>query len=114
MTHEGDPFAGTSYEFSGTATQLGAFTGGGHVQFFSLADGTLVSEGTTTFVAADGDELYASFLAFDPPGSDEFVGIFLFQGGTGRFHGASGIALVVATLLESTSFEIRIFGTIDD
>ena len=33
-TLEGDPFAGTSYDFNGTATQLGAFTGGGHVQFF--------------------------------------------------------------------------------
>jgi hypothetical protein len=113
-TLEGDPFAGTSYEFSGTATQLGAFTGGGHVQFFYLADGTLVSEGTATFVAANGDELYASFLAFQPPGSEDFVGPFIFRGGTGRFAGASGIAVVVATPQDATSFLIQIFGAIDD
>ena len=113
-TLEGNPIEGTTYDFSGTATQLGAFTGGGHVQFFSLADGTLVSEGTATFVAADGDELYASFLAFQQAGSDEFVGIYIFQGGTGRFAGAGGVAVVVATPLDDTSFEIQISGTIDD
>jgi hypothetical protein len=113
-TLEGNPFEGTTYDFSGTATQLGAFTGDGHVQFFSLADGTLVSEGTTTFVAADGDKLYASFLAFQPPGSEDFVGPFIFHGGTGRFAHAAGFAVVVATPLNTTSFEIQIFGTIDD
>ena len=110
-TLEGDPFAGTSYDLDGTATHLGAFTGGGHVQF-SLVDGTLVAQGTTTFVAADGD-LYASFLAFQQAGSDEFVGIYIFQGGTGRFAGAGGVAVVVATPLDDTSFQIQIAGTID-
>ena len=111
-TLEGDPFAGTSYDFNGTATHLGAFTGGGHVQFF-LVDATLVSQGTTTFVAANGDELYASFLAFQEAGSAEFVGSFIFQGGTGRFAGAEGSAVVVATPLDATSFLIQIAGTID-
>ena len=112
-TLEGDPFEGTSYDFSGTATHLGAFTGRGHVQFFHV-DGTLASQGTTTFVAANGDELHASFLAFQEAGSEEFVGLFIFEGGTGRFHDAGGFAVVVATPLDTTSFEIQIFGTIDD
>jgi hypothetical protein len=110
-TLEGDPFEGTSYDFNGTATHLGAFTDGGHVQFF-LVDGTLASQGTTTFVAADGDELYASFLAFQEAGSSEFVGLFIFEGGTGRFAGAEGLAFV-ATPLDATSFLIQIAGTID-
>ena len=111
-TIERDPFAGTSYEFSGTATHLGAFTGGGDVQFFSYADGTL-AEGTTTFVAANGDKLYASFLAFQEAGSAEFVGLFIFEGGTGRFAGAEGLDIVVATPLAAASFLIQIAGTID-
>ena len=111
-TLEGDHFAGTSYDLDGTSTHLGAFTGGGHVQF-SLVDGTLVAQGTTMFVAADGDELYASFLAFQPAGAEEFVGPFIFQGGTGRFADAGGSAVVVATPLDMTSFLIQIDGAID-
>jgi hypothetical protein len=113
-TVEGNPFDGTSYEFNGTATHLGAFTGDGYVQFFSLADWTLVSQGSTTFVAANGDELYASFLAFKPPWAEDFVGQFSFLGGTGRFADAGGSAVIVATPLDATSFLIQFDGTIDD
>ena len=112
-TLEGDPFAGTSYDLNGTATHLGAFTGGGYVRFFFLVDGTLASQGTTTFVAANGDELYASFLAFQEAGSAEFVGSFIFEGGTGRFADAEGSAVVVATPQDATSFLIQVTGTID-
>ena len=111
-TLEGDPFAGTSYDLEGTATHLGAFTGGGHVQFFHV-DGTLASQGTTKFVAANGDKLYGSFLAFQEAGSAEFVGLFIFEGGTGRFAGAEGLDIVVATPLDDMSFLIQIAGTID-
>jgi hypothetical protein len=111
-TLEGNPFDGTCYEFNGTATHLGAFTGGGYVQFF-LADGTLVSEGFTMFVAANGDELYASFQASLQAESGEFVGTFTFEGGTGRFAGAGGSAVIVATPRDATSFLIQFDGTID-
>jgi hypothetical protein len=113
-TLEGDPFEGTSYDFNGTATHLGAFTGSGHVQFsISLVDGTLEAQGTTTFVAANGDELYASFQASQQAKSGEFVGTFIFEGGTGRFADSGGSAVVVATPLDMTSFLIQIDGAID-
>jgi hypothetical protein len=68
----------------------------------SLFDGELVinlitrtQEGTRTFTAANGDELYASVVGASTPagpGLIAFSATFTFTGGTGRFENASGTA----------------------
>lgn len=56
---------------------------------------------TTTYVAANGDELHASFAGvglIDPTGpSVSFSGTETYTGGTGRFVGATGSSTLVGT-----------------
>ncbi len=75
----------------GNATQLGRFA----MTFHAEVDlGTLIGVGTATFVAANGDSLYASFTGHATPTPDPNV--FMLEevetitGGTGRFAGATG------------------------
>src|SRR5687767_12300683 len=105
---------------SSTATHLGLCTTVGRVNYTPANDpehpGRLLSSGTGTITAADGDTIQVEFSGvLDPPspGSTTAVDkpIFRFVGGTGRFAAASGSAnaVVVANLLTG-AFEITMVG----
>jgi hypothetical protein len=83
-------------DFSGKSTHLGTLTGSGE----GLLDvDTLTFVGSFTWVAANGDEIFADFVGFefpsDTPGIFDIVLSFKITGGTGRFAGASGSATAV-------------------
>src|SRR5262249_18850766 len=78
-------------DFSGKSTQLGTLTGSGE----GLLDvDTLTFVGSFTWVAANGDEIFADFVGSEvpsaKPGIFDVVLSFEITGGTGQFAGASG------------------------
>lgn len=111
---------GANVTASSTATHLGLNVTVGTVTFSPDPDhpGRLLSSGSGTITAANGDTLLIEFNgSLEPtPGSSTATdeAIFRFVGGTGRFAGASGQAdaLVVINLLTG-AFEITMVGKID-
>ena len=107
---------------SGTATHLGLCTTIGVVNFTPANDpdhpGRLLSSGTGTITAANGDTLLIELNGvLDPtPGSTTAIDrpVFHFVGGTGRFANATGKAdgVVVLNVLTG-AFEITMVGNID-
>ena len=82
----------------GTATRLGSYTVS--LSFCSRAGGTL-TDGRGTFIAANGDLLDFTFegtSAFVPPFTLSFTSYADFTGGSGRFDGATGQAVVTGSL----------------
>lgn len=119
ITDEAGNPIGANVTTSGTGTHLGVFTSAGKVNFTpDPVTGRLLSSGTGTLIAANGDQLKFEVngaLEVDPAsntGTDR--AIFRFIGGTGRFVGASGEAdgLVVVNLLTG-AFELTMVGSID-
>ena len=87
----GNPFAGTDFIAFGTATHLGKFEAEGTTLFGSPdMAGVTVATGTITFIAANGDELDATFAGTLNLLTGEGTATFIFTGGTGRFDDASG------------------------
>ena len=108
---------------SNTATHLGLCTIVGVVNFTPANDpehpGRLLSNGSGTITAANGDTIQIEFNGvLDPPAPGSITAIdrpvFRFVGGTGRFVGATGKAesVVVVNLLTG-AFEITMLGNID-
>ena len=105
------------------ATHLGLCTVAGTVNFTPANDpehpGRLLSSGTGTITAANGDTLLFELNgALDPPAPGSVTGIdkplFRWIGGTGRFAGASGTAnAVVVVNLLTGAFDITVVGKID-
>ena len=105
---------------SGTATHLGLTTTVGTINFSPdpANPGRLITNGTGTMTAANGDTVQLELTgALEPaPGSptatDKFV--IRFVGGTGRFAGAhgDGTGIVVVNLLTG-AFEITMIGDIN-
>ena len=82
----------------GSATHLGSYTV--ELSFCARSDGIL-EDGRGTFVAANGDLLHFTFegtSAFVPPFTLTFTSHAVFTGGTRRFGGASGEAVVTGSL----------------
>lgn len=72
---------------------------------------TFTFEGTVTFTAASGDELYADIDgAFTTPTKN--AGTYTFTGATGRCEGASGSASFKATF-DGTNAALTFEGTIE-
>lgn len=94
---------------TGEATHLGRFIREENA-VLHLMDGTL--DGSLTFVAANGDELFVEFEGgFTGPGVAE--GTYAITGGTGRFAGATGEAIFKAVTTDGLHFAITFDGTID-
>ena len=118
----GNPI-GANVTSSSTATHLGLCTTVGVVNYTPANDpehpGRLLSSGTGTITAANGDTLLVEFTGvLDPPAPGSATAIdkpvFRFVGGTGRFAGASGTApAVVVVNLLTGAFEITMLGDID-
>ena len=106
-----------------TATHLGLCTTIGTVNYTPANDpdhpGRLLSSGSGTITAANGDKLLIEFsgvLDPPPPGSATAIDkpTFKFVGGTGRFASASGSSeAVVVVNLATGAFEITMVGKID-
>ena len=105
------------------ATHLGLCTTIGVVNYVPANDpehpGRLLSSGSGTITAANGDTLLIAFSGvLDPPPPGSATGIdrpvFHFVGGTGRFANASGTAdAVVEVNLATGAFELTMVGRID-
>ena len=112
---------GADVTSTSNATHLGLCTTVGRVNYTPANDpehpGRLLSSGSGTITAANGDTLLIEFNGvLDPPqggiGMDKPV--FRFVGGTGRFAGATGSAdAVVVVNLGTGAFEITMVGNID-
>jgi hypothetical protein len=123
ITDEAGNPIGADTTSSSTATHLGLCTTVGRVNFTPANDpehpGRLLSSGSGTITAANGDTLQFELNgALDPPSPGSTTAIdrplFRFVGGTGRFAGAHGSAnaIVVINLLTG-AFEITLVGNID-
>lgn len=116
----GNPI-GANVTSTSTATHLGLCTTIGTVNFSPDPDnpGRLLSNGSGTITAANGDTIQIEFngaLEPPPPGSITAIDrpLFRFMGGTGRFAGASGQANAVVVLnLLTGAFEITMVGDIN-
>jgi hypothetical protein len=105
------------------ATHLGLCNTLGVVNYVPANDpehpGRLLSSGSGTITAANGDTLLIEFSGvLDPPAPGSATGIdkpvFHFVGGTGRFANATGKAdAVVVVNLATGAFEITMVGNID-
>jgi hypothetical protein len=92
---------------TGEATHLGSFTRDEETVLHP--DGTI--EGSLTFVAANGDQLFVDFAgALTSPTT--VAGTYTFTGGTGRFTNASGEAAFVGATSDGFHYAIRFNGTI--
>lgn len=108
-----DGFFPTGNLAHGTGTHLGRFTSI-HRQCINFE--TLeFRDGTVTFHAANGDQLYATFEGFISP-TDQ-AGVLSFDnpahavGGTGRFNGAQGLFRAFGIVnLNDNSFELNAEG----
>ena len=95
-------------DYVGNATHLGSFTRRENITF--TGPGTF--EGTIVFVAANGDELDASFDGqFVSP--NDAVASYTFTGGTGRFSDATGTATATASTPDFVHVTVEFDGTID-
>jgi hypothetical protein len=86
------PFQATN-EGTAQISHLGRTTYGSDFTVTPGAPGTFSVAGTTEFVAANGDRLFADFtgsVQVTDPGSTEGTLDFVITGGTGRFEDASG------------------------
>ena len=114
---------GADVTSTSNATHLGLCTTVGRVNYTPANDpehpGRLLSSGSGTITAANGDVVLIEFNGvLDPPAPGSTTGIdtptFRFVGGTGRFAGASGSAeSVVVVNLATGAFEITMVGDID-
>lgn len=112
---------GADVTSSSTATHLGLCTTVGRVNYTPANDpehpGRLLSSGSGTITAANGDTVLIEFNGvLDPPQGTTGIDkpVFRFVGGTGRFAGASGTAdAVVVVNLLTGAFEITMVGNID-
>ena len=116
----GNPIAADTTT-TATATHLGLCTIVARVNFSPDPNnpGSLLSSGSGTITAANGDTILVEFngvLQPPEPGSTTAIDrpVFHFVGGTGRFAGAhgTGTGIVVVNLLTG-AFEITIVGDID-
>jgi len=114
---------GADVTSTSNATHLGLCTTVGRVNYTPANDpehpGRLLSSGSGTITAANGDTLLIEFNGvLDPPEPGSPTGtdkpVFRFVGGTGRFAEASGSAdAVVVVNLATGAFEITMVGKID-
>ena len=113
LTDESGNLVGANATGSGTATHLGQWTVTGTVKY-TLDNGVLRSSGQPTIIAANGDKLNVRIDGILDPVAGVDQGVFYFEGGTGRFEGASGSANFLVSINPVTGgFEITMVGKIN-
>jgi hypothetical protein len=124
ITDEAGNLIAADVTSSATATHLGLCTTVGRVNYTPANDpnhpGRLLSSGSGTITAANGDTILIEFSGvLDPPAPGSSITaidqpVFHFVGGTGRFASAQGSAnAVVVVNLLTGAFEITMVGNID-
>jgi len=99
---------------SGTATHLGQWTVSGTVNYIPDSEGVLHSSGEATLTAANGDKLQIQIDGILDPVAAIDQGVFRFNGGTGRFAGATGTTNFVVVINPLTGgFDLTVVGKID-
>ena len=106
---QGNPTTGPApFTASGKGTHVGRWTGGGTVTI--TVDEAVVSAGTFTIVAANGDSLTFAFSATGT--TTNRTGPVTFVSGTGRFEDAELDATITSTTVDGV-VNVSIDGTID-
>jgi hypothetical protein len=107
---------GANITASGTATHLGLWTAVGTVQFTADPNnpGRLLSSGTATITAANGDKLQFVVNGSLDLATGADTGPLRFVGGTGRFDEVSGGGQFVVEVNPATgAFKFTVVGTIN-
>ena len=109
-THSTAMFINASGDFvaAGNGTHLGNYTESGNV----VISGTDVA-GSATLTDKHGNELYVSIAGDFNPLTGTITGEISFEGGEGRFEGATGSAIVVAQIQADGTIAVVVEGTID-
>jgi hypothetical protein len=104
--------------FTHLGKTTGTSTGIATLDFGNPCEGegsaTVTNVGSGVFTAANGDELWLDFentLCFGPSES-ALTGTQTITGGTGRFAGATGSAVLSGTSFDDSTYDIRPAGTI--
>ncbi|MBK9385289.1 MAG: hypothetical protein IPN34_10790 [Planctomycetes bacterium] len=105
-----------SIDSQGIASHLG-LTVGSSTHTVDMTGTPTVQFGSTTYIAANGDRLFAHYSgtasAPNASGVITFSGTQTFTGGTGRFHGATGSTSMQGTAnLATSTGEFAFSGTI--
>jgi polyvinyl alcohol dehydrogenase (cytochrome) len=114
--HGSGSFVSANFDFlaTGIAAHLGAFTHYGTLQLTPTDDpAVFVLSGRTTYVAANGDKLYAILAGTLNVQTGVATGTDTWDGGTGRFAHGGGSADLTAQLLPDGSFEFTLDGVLE-
>jgi hypothetical protein len=105
---------GSDFAGAGTATHLGRYTEAGSATFTPTADPTVLHvEAHSTYTAANGDQLFASFSGELNGVTGAVTATVTYVGGTGRFANASGTATFSGQLLPGGAIQASANGTIN-
>jgi len=97
---------------SGYATHLGRYTEIGHVSISGENPYALDLDGWATYIAANGDEVYANVTGQLNFFTGAIIATVTYDGGSGRFDGASGSAGLLGQL-GPDGISVVVVGTID-
>jgi hypothetical protein len=99
---------------SGEATHLGRYAEVGSAQFSPTADPTVFRiDAWSVYTAADGDQLYATFIGQLDLLTGAITASVTYVGGTGRFDDADGSAVLSGQMLPNGTISVTVEGTID-
>lgn len=99
---------------TGTATHLGAYNEVGTATFSPTSNPTVLHvEASSTYTAANGDQLRAVFTGELDGVSGAISATVTYVGGTGRFAGASGSAELAGQMLPDGTLSVGVNGNID-
>lgn len=107
----GDPTlpGGAPFVAAGQSNMLGKWSNRG---ILAIDLGTGAATGNVTFVAANGDQLHASFIGVFDPRTGIATATFTWLGGTGRFATARGTAGFTVAQDPGGTFTFHASGTI--
>jgi hypothetical protein len=99
---------------TGNATHLGLYQEAGSAAFSDTDDPTIKQvDAQSTYVAANGDELYAVISGHLNGLTGEIPATVTYVGGKGRFAHATGTATLTGQLLPGGAIEVAVKGRIN-
>ena len=99
---------------AGTATYLGLYSEAGSAQLTPIGNtGVFQVNATSTYTAANGDQLRAVIVGQLDFATGAVSAAVTYVGGTGRFVGATGVAILKGQFHPDGSMEVTVKGTID-
>jgi hypothetical protein len=99
---------------SGYATHLGRYTEAGHASFSPTSNPEVLQvDASSVYTAGNGDELHATITGELNVVTGVISATVTYDGGTGRFAGASGSAALAAQMLPGGAIVASVSGSID-